>query len=226
MSAKHAVSVLLVRPHIGSGLEVLMVRRPLAIAPGNAYAFPGGIVNNEDCSEEVLRRCVGLDPMQARDILGKDLSPEISLGHWVAGIRNLFQQVGLLLCSHRDGESTSPAPRKQCEATFDFRALLKSEGLYCDAARLGYYSRWLIFEEITGRLDTRFFLTLLSPDQNPDPNPQEIADSLWLTPERSLSLCQQGKLSVSFPTFGSLRTLADFDSPDALASEYGIPRKS
>ena len=98
--------------------------------------------------------------------------------------------------------------------------LLESEGLSCAAARLSYFSHWRTPEEFSTRFDTRFYLAPLPPDQDPLPISEEVAHSIWLTPERALRLCEKGDLPVIFPTFSSLRALADFDSLDNLLEEY------
>ena len=61
------------------------------------YVFPGGGVRENDWSEEMLGHCRGLSRAQAQQLLGGELSPELSLGHCVAAIRELFEEVGILL---------------------------------------------------------------------------------------------------------------------------------
>ena len=72
------------------------------------------------------------------------------------------------------------------------------------------------------RFNTRFYIVQLPRDQEPLRNSQEVSESLWITPECSLILCEQGQLPVIFPTFACLRTLADFDTLKSLAAAYGL----
>jgi hypothetical protein len=51
----------------------------------------------------------------------------------------------------------------------------------------------------------------------------EVVDSVWLTPDRALQLFGKGTLPMIFPTFASLRTLADFDSLESLFAEFKRP---
>jgi len=229
---KNAATVILVRPEVDGGFEVFITRRPPGMDfLGGMYVFPGGSVRKDDFSEAILKRCHGLSRKEAQETLGAHLSPELALGHWVAGIRELFEEVGILLCVTEAGELLDMKEEKQkrrvaekrkalIKGSIDFQKLLESEGLFCDVARLSYFSHWLTPEEFPIRFDTRFYLAHLPTDQSPLSTSQEVTHSLWTTPERSLELCEKGSLPVIFPTFASLRTLANFDSLQSLFDEY------
>lgn len=228
---KNAATVILLRPESSGGFEVLMTRRPPGMQfLGGLYVFPGGSVRKEDYSEGLLRRCRGVSREEARKIVGSELTPELSLGHWVAGIRELFEEVGILLCTAEDGGSPTKRVRERLaqrrmaliEGSMSFQGLLESERLFCDLARLVYFSHWLTPAEFPTRFDTRFYLALLPSDQSPLSSSQEVVRTLWVSPERALDLCQEGVLPMIFPTFTSLRTLADFDSLESLCVEYRL----
>jgi hypothetical protein len=105
--------------------------------------------------------------------------------------------------------------------TLSFRTLLESEELLCDASRLAYFSHWQTPGQIEIPFDTRVFLAALPNDQTPLPTSPEVAHTLWLTPDRALELFAKDKLPMTFPTFVSLRTLADFESLESVWKEYG-----
>ena len=91
-----ASTIVVVRPDPNGGIEVLMTRRrPEMQFLGGFLVFPGGGVENEDCSEKMLSLCRGLTRSDAQEILGADIGPEMSLGHWVAAIRELFEETGI-----------------------------------------------------------------------------------------------------------------------------------
>jgi len=230
--ARHAATVVLLRSADPEGFEVFLTRRPRAMDfLGGAYVFPGGSVRDEDCAEGILKRCHGLSPQNARTILRTELSPDLSLAHWVAGIRELFEEAGVLLCvaesgapvdTNQDGlrERWCGKRRQLIDGSLAFLALLESEGLLCDAASLRYFSHWRTPEEFATRFDTRFYLAALPAGQQPLSTSEEVAHSLWVTPDEALRLCESGELPMIFPTFSALRTLADFDSLDRLFAEY------
>jgi hypothetical protein len=72
------------------------------------------------------------------------------------------------------------------------------------------------------RFDTRFFLAAMPQGQTPLPTSYEVAHSVWLTPDRAVQLFSRNELPMIFPTFASLRALADFDTFESVLREYGL----
>src|SRR5436190_2608102 len=224
--AKSASTVILTRSSTGGGIEVFLTRRPEAMDfLGGAYVFPGGTVRKEDYSENILKRCRGVSPANARNLLGAHLKPEVAIGHWIAGIRELFEEVGVLFCD-RETAFASRQPefkrerRRIVRRESTFGRMLENENLYCDADALHYFSHWLTPQEFAMRFDTRFFIALLPPGQIPLEASEEVVNSLWIAPERALQLYAEGKLPMIFPTYASLRTLADFESVESVMKAY------
>jgi 8-oxo-dGTP pyrophosphatase MutT (NUDIX family) len=231
---KQAATVVLLRPGQSGGFEVLLTHRPDEMAfLGGMYCFPGGTVREEDLSVALLHRCHGLSPTAARKIIGSHFSPHAALGLWITGIRELFEEVGLLLAVTRDGRlawmdrDLHQRFAKKHEALLagdlSFNTLLESENLQCDTTQLAYFSYWQTPSQFRMRFDTRFFLASMPADHPPLAASPEVVDSVWLTPDRALQLFGKGTLPMIFPTFASLRTLADFDSLESLFAEFKRP---
>jgi 8-oxo-dGTP pyrophosphatase MutT (NUDIX family) len=229
--SKLAATVILVRPAESNGFEVFLTRRPDGLAfLGGMYCFPGGALRKDDWSAAMLRLCHGLSAADARQIVGAQFSPPEALGLWIAGIRELFEEAGILLAVDDLGQPWTAEQHHENDLadkhaglfkkTSSFRSLLEREGLLCDASRLTYFSHWQTPQEISIRFDTRFFLSALPRGQTPLPTSPEVAHSLWLTPDHALELFAEDKLPMIFPTFASLRTLADFDSLESVLKEY------
>jgi 8-oxo-dGTP pyrophosphatase MutT (NUDIX family) len=229
--AKQAGTVILVRPGQSRGIEVLLTRRPDEMAfLGGMYCFPGGTVQKEDFSTTTLRRCHGLSPTAARKLIGAQFSPQEALGLWVAVIRELFEEVGVLLAITADGRiatldrdlnrSLSEKHTALLARRLNFTALLEAENLRCDTTQLAYFSHWRTPSQFKVRFDTRFFLAFVPAEHSPLAASPEVAHSVWLTPDRALQQFSQGTLPMIFPTFASLRTLADFDSLESLFAEF------
>jgi 8-oxo-dGTP pyrophosphatase MutT (NUDIX family) len=227
---RQAATVILLR-HAGPGFEVFLTRRPDAMPfLGGMYCYPGGAVTKSDSSAAILEQCTGLLPQAARKIIGAQFSPREALGFWVAAIRELFEEVGVLLAIttsgtpfsiNQDGAAwlaSSHAALQNNSVTFG--ALLKNQNLYCDLASLVYFAHWQTPAEVSTRFDTRFFVAALPDNQMPLESSYEVAQSLWLTPERAMALHERGELPMIFPTFAALRTLADFDSVESVLKEY------
>jgi 8-oxo-dGTP pyrophosphatase MutT (NUDIX family) len=228
-----AATVILLRSAEPNGFEVFLTRRPAEMAfLGGVYCFPGGAVRKDDRAAGMLRLCHGLSPNDARRIIGSHLSPPEALGLWIAGVRELFEETGVLLAVDHSGQPWPAAERRgynladkhtaMLQETLRFQSLLEREKLLCDASRLIYFSHWQTPEQSSIRFDTRFFLAALPQNQTPLPASPEVAHSLWMTPDRALELFAKNELPIIFPTFASLRTLADFDSLEAVLREYSL----
>jgi 8-oxo-dGTP pyrophosphatase MutT (NUDIX family) len=217
-----AATVILLRPAERRGFEVFLTRRPEAMAfLGGMYCFPGGTLRKEDQSDAMLRRSTGLAPAQAQKIIGADVAPRVALGLWIAALRELFEETGVLLAVDESGRNLPGEKRSPVtgEST-SFQLLLESRELFCDLAALAHFSHWQTPEQAAMRFDTHFFLAALPADQAPLPATAEVTHSLWVTPDNALQMSGRNALPMIFPTFASLRTLADFDSLESLWREY------
>jgi len=226
-----AASVILLREAETRGFEVFLADRPdQPPILGGKYCFPGASVRKSDHTQGILRRCRGLSGEKARMILGAHFAPPEALGFWIAAIRTVFEQVGVLFAIKGNGEPVTSAAElsvwlleiraAQRDGALDFPTLMERENLFCDAASLTYFSHWQTLAEFSRSFDTRFFLAAMPDNQTSHGLPYEIAHSLWLAPDRALQLFNRGELPMTFATFASLRTLADFDSVKSLFNEF------
>src|SRR5687768_17665934 len=74
--------------------------------PPRSTLFPYTTLFRSDYSQKILERCRGISGAQAQGILAGNHQPDEALGHWVAVVRELFEEVGVLLCV-RSEEHTS-----------------------------------------------------------------------------------------------------------------------
>lgn len=222
---RQAATVILLRRIEPKGFEVFLTRRPEGMPfLGGMYCFPGGAVIREDCAPRMIERCRGFDAARARAPFGAQVSPRQAWGFWIAAVRELFEETGVLLAVTASGARPSPENiarnhRALAAGSCSFRALLEQEDLYCDLSSLGYFSHWQTPADNPVRFDTRFFVALLPREQSPIVTSEEVMHSVWLTPELAMLRCGRGKLPMIFPTFTSLRTLADFESVESVVNE-------
>lgn len=233
-SPRNASTVIVIRPDLSGQCEVFLTRRPPEMEfLGGFYVFPGGAVKKDDGSVNTLSRCYGLSPAMAQNILKNELSPKLSLAHWVAGIRELFEEVGILFSVTESGE---PSDMKNQElrnrlakkrtalvrGEMSFSELLVSEGLYCNLDRLAYFSHRITPERYPIRFDTRFFLARMPADQSPLVRSEEVAETLWVKPDRALEEFRSGGLSLAPPTLTVLESLLAFDSWQSFSAKYRL----
>lgn len=233
---KQGSTVILLRRAEPKGFEVFLTRCPENTPHlGGIYCYPGGCVRKEDFAARMIERCFGLTPEQARKIIGAEFSPQEAIGVWVAAVRELFEKVGVLLAVEESGSPLILDPRRagvlaQSRAaalnqSLTLLSLLESERLLCDLGRLAHFSHWQTPTQGSTPYDTRFFLTALTSDQTPHFVSEAVADSLWIAPDRALKLFDRGELPMIFPTFASLRTLADYETLESVLKDF-FPTRS
>jgi 8-oxo-dGTP pyrophosphatase MutT (NUDIX family) len=99
-----ATTIILLREDHSKGFEVFLLKRheKSSFMAGN-YVYPGGRIDHEDHNLEICPSCKGISPDEAQQVLGGTLSPEESLAYWIAGIRELFEEAGVLLAYDQQG---------------------------------------------------------------------------------------------------------------------------
>ncbi len=203
------------------GIEVLMLKRSESSDfAASMHVFPGGGVEEQDCGEEMAALCHGLNVVQASLLLPDASSPERALGILVAGIRETFEETGILLARELSGRLLScreetPSRfayyrRELQEGRISFRDMLEKENLRLALDRLVYFAHWITPEISPVRYDTRFFLAPAPPGQDARHDDLEATDHLWISPSQALERCREGKLAMLPPTVSNLMDLARF----------------
>ncbi len=210
------VGLVAVRDSRRFGLQVLLSR---SSAAGGNLSFPAGAIDGGDQAPATLRRCHALTAVEARRLLGSEMTPAYAMGCWVAAARVLLAATGLLFAVEAEQRTpmqrrVPPRARHALSASgVDFADFLVREKLLCDLGRLFFFTQWVA----PGSGDaTRFFLVKV-------PDDLRGAGSVWHAPDKALLLWRDGALTLDFATFACLRILTDFSSCDSLLSEYQVP---
>ena len=231
---RYASTVVLVRPSDDGRFEVLLTRRPEGMRfLGGFYVFPGGTIHAADCAESMLQRCRGLTGIEAQRLLGNQHEPAEALGHWVAVVRELFEEVGVLLCSDEQGlplieagsndkDRIETARRSVVRGDFDFGAFLRSENLFCDLSRIVYFDHWVTPAIYSMRFDTRFYIAVLPEHQTALDTSEEVTHSLWIAPEAALARMDRLDFPILPPTTTVLDRLARLSSWKGLTKEFRL----
>ena len=221
-----AATVMLARDARG-GLEVLMLQRSRALAfmPG-VYVFPGGALDAADESPALYALCAGLDDAAASRELGLERG---GLAHWIAAIREAFEEAGILLAYDAAGEIVSldeaAAERYRAERRAldegrrDFAEFVLSEGLRLAVDRLRYFGHWITPVGSPRRYDTRFFVAVAPDGQEAHHDERETIAHVWVRPREALELCAREAINMRLPTIRTLERFAACSTAAELMAE-------
>jgi 8-oxo-dGTP pyrophosphatase MutT (NUDIX family) len=160
--------------------------------------------------------------------------PANGLRFFIAAVREVFEECGLLLAYDSHGElidltswdeSRLREVRLQLSAgQLSLAALCEARGWRLAVDKLAFFSHWIT---PPGRLrfDTRFFLSLAPPKQNASLAGNEMSELVWRTAAEALAEHASGRLLLMFPTRAILKEIADFQDIDALFEFAGRPRE-
>lgn len=224
---KDAATLILLRQAPGKdqgGFEVLMVLRRMdsKFVPGS-YVFPGGCLDREDYSPDMEKLCTGIDKKKAQEILYNMSAPEKALGAWVAGIRETFEEVGLLLAydgnkklisfNSKDVRHRFHSYRKKLQTgEITLSALLRNEGLTLACDRLYYFSHWITPELLPLRYDVRFFIAEAPAEQEAVHDGIELTRHIWITPKKILEGFHRNEFDMVLPTLMTIEELSRFNT--------------
>ena len=209
-----ASTVVLIRPS-ARGLEVFLVRRRDSIAfMGGAHVFPGGRVDEGDYSADAESWCDGSAEAASRIV---DRDPRESLAFYVAAVRELFEEAGVLLARDTSGDITAiPAAsrgrfdgyrREVTAGTLTVREIVSRERLRLALDQLVVFAHWVTPEIEARRFDTHFFLALAPPGQDAAHDDGETSDGIWIEPHAATERSLNGDIALPPPTWTTLRAL-------------------
>lgn len=210
-------TVVLLRDEPQKGLQVFLLRRHTASAVlGGAFVFPGGKLDEADCSPD-LHAYLDTSPQALHRALGEpDLPEHTAAGLYVAAVREVLEECGVLYARSIDSQALAhDAGQRQLwqqalHGGQGFAEVLHSAGLRVDTQHLAPWSRWItpVQPSVTNkRFDTRFFVAVLPDGQHPIHDNIEAIDSVWLTPLDALTRYWAGDLPLAPPQIMSLVSL-------------------
>ncbi len=203
------------------GYEILMLRRNLqSDFVGGAYVFPGGGVDPSDAGPDAQQLAYGLNDVDASKRLALDSG---GLAYYVACLRELFEEAGLLVACTAIGEpvlfSDEATIARMAEhrrgvnaGSLGFVAMMRQEGFHLDLRGLEYVAHWVTPIGPPRRFDTRFFVALAPEGQVATHDAGETVADRWVRPKDALDAHTRGELDMIFPTIRNLESIADFNS--------------
>jgi ADP-ribose pyrophosphatase YjhB (NUDIX family) len=215
---RKANTIIVLKEGNKSPFEVLLVRRHGKSGfMGGLFVYPGGVVEGQDRSRDLLSRSrPGLTRTPGVD-------EEEELSNRASCLRELFEEVALLLATDRYGEEPALKEKMVRDRFLQHRNLLTSnkmtfarileeEGLFLATDRIHYYAHWITPEASPARFDTYFFVALCPDGQTVTPDGREITEARWMIPEDALEANMRGHIALSPPTFRTLEELSQYGS--------------
>lgn len=207
-----ATMVIMRRDRGDAGPQLLMVERSAALAfAGGAAVFPGGKVDRADTDFAAM------------------LAPSVTLGlpldevaARLAAIRETLEETGLALALQGadDQADCHAAARGALHGGAALAEICAAYGWSPDLRKLVPWARWRppSFERVSRVFDTRFYLIDAGEGTlSAVVDATENTRLFWATAHDVLSLADDGKVKIIFPTRRNLERLALFDSYAAAA---------
>jgi len=192
--------------------ELFMVLRHADSSFGDAWAFPGGVVDEDDAA--VHEFCSGISIAEADTHLGVKAN---GLELYSAAIRELFEESGVLLADtdelNEDPGMVRDALNASAESWADF-VTRNSLALRCD--KLHYFSHWVTPQILSKRYSTRFFLSEMPNDQIAAHCGGELTDCRWVGAHDMLEAGRAGEVDLHFPTIKTLELIARYKTLEEL----------
>ena len=211
--ARPATTVLLLRPSrpgdAGSPLEVFMVVRHHAIdAFSGALVFPGGKLEEADGDPQLRARCAGADKISAGELKFR-----------IAGVREAFEECGILLARKRGQRNLIAAAdlkgieeKWRAKLTRDEASivdLVEAEDLEIATDLMTPFAHWITPIFAPKRFDTWFYLAEAPEDQLALHDGSESVDSVWIGAQEAIDEASAGKRTLVHATTKNLELLAE-----------------
>ncbi|CAN5470719.1 hypothetical protein BH10ACI1_BH10ACI1_12930 [soil metagenome] len=188
---KDAAAIILIK----NGEILWAQRNPKLKFLGGWHAFPGGKTENSD-AEITVKNCAD-----------KDLEKFI-----VAAVRELFEEVGVLLV--RNGDKLTKGQRASLHDDLisersSFKEILNDWNLWIDAQDFLYTGFWTTPQFSPVRFKTRFFIVKCPPKQIPYAAISELRNIEFIAPKKALNRWENSEVLISPPVLISLQDLAN-----------------
>jgi glyoxylase-like metal-dependent hydrolase (beta-lactamase superfamily II)/8-oxo-dGTP pyrophosphatase MutT (NUDIX family) len=204
-----AATVLLLRDG-PQGLEVLMTRRSAtaSFAPG-AYVFPGGGIDAADAQAHgyAKRRATQSD---------------LCLTQAIAAIRESFEELGILLARHANGQMATAADIAALDRQASGGSFAKqcaARGLTLAADEVFVLAHWITDRDLHRRFDVPFLVARMPEAQTPVADEKEQFAPEWVRPADALSRHEQGNFFIIYPTIKTLERLQSYATVDSVLAD-------
>jgi len=179
---------------------------------GDMHVFPGGATDAGDSSADVVARSA-LGPDACAASWGGGVAPAEAVAGYVAAVRELFEEAGVLLAEARGGTHLSATTLMRARlALLDGSATLAAVADELDLTLrtdlLAPLSRWVTPPFVPRRFDVRFFAAEIPAAGEVSFVGGEVVAHRWVTPRAALAAMAAGEIGLWVPTSATLHQLA------------------
>jgi 8-oxo-dGTP pyrophosphatase MutT (NUDIX family) len=229
--ARPAATVLLLRDE-PAGVQVYFLRRPARSSfAASAYVFPGGALDAEDSTAEILALAPGFDAREAAARMHLDADDDAlrcCAGLHVAAVREVFEETGILVGTRAGGATLGEsdagdlaAARRELLDGTPFTQVLQRHGLQIAPQRLAYVAHFITPEGEPRRYDTRFFACPAPVEQEGAHHAAEATESGWYTAAEALQMTAASFAMMLPPTRIMCNEVARHDTAAAVIADLG-----
>ncbi len=232
IEVEDASTVILMREKNGT-LEVYMTQRQHYLSfMGGYYVFPGGKVDDIDRADEIISRSRVLTPEGAAKKIVCNGNSRRAFGFFSAGVRELYEEAGVLLAETADGSCVNDQPgyvekiqkslsELRREKT-GFADILDNDDLYLSPEKLLWLSHWVTPATSPRRFSTYFFIAKIPEGQRTNAFEKEVAKAVWISPADAIDNFRRGEWGMIPPTLASLDAVARYSTWEKLEQDYSL----
>lgn len=193
----------------GNGFEVLMTRRADQGIFANAYVFPGGGLEDQDAApaNHALAR---VRPTMA-EIAGTGRITQA-----LAGIRETFEELGILLAYDQAGRPVPAAEVEQLDRKASLYEQCRARGWSLAVDQLWYLAHWTAPLNLAKRFNVPFFVARMPEGQTAVADETEQFEPTWISPQQALQRFEEKELFILFPTQRTLQRLTGYADTQAV----------
>ena len=193
----------------GNGFEVLMTRRADQGIFANAYVFPGGGLEDQDAApaNHALAR---VRPTMA-EIAGIGRITQA-----LAGIRETFEELGILLAYDQAGRPVPAAEVEQLDRKASLYEQCRARGWSLAVDQLWYLAHWTAPLNLPKRFNVPFFVARMPEGQTAVADETEQFEPTWISPQQALQRFEEKELFILFPTQRTLQRLTGYADTQAV----------
>jgi 8-oxo-dGTP pyrophosphatase MutT (NUDIX family) len=223
---RDASTVIVLKEAVSEGFEVFLLKRHEKSAfMGSNFVYPGGVVDKQDSDPEILSFCKGIPSEDSQ----KELLPFI-----IAGIRELFEESGMLLAYDMNGLPLNEAKNDSIhkyrnllnKRKITLKEIVKKEGLFLALDQFHHLAHWITPEARPMRFNTHFFIARYPEGQKASADERETTEGAWMTPMKALEENLAATLVLSPPTLKTLEDISRFSNIEEVISFSKTSNKS